>query len=1586
MRAVPAASVRSLPLLFGTLLIFAAAPASAALQNPGFETGSVNPGWKIEAAADSVIVTGAAGAFAGQFALRLGTPKSHSNAQNKGANRVSQQFPSTQAKVTLSLRIQSFEFRGDDIVTVNLVDPANSHAKFTVSGADGQPFSLPMVNGSTLKCSKTPCALSIDVGNNKDVLDSGWRTMTISGLPTDGRTLRLTYEVSTPKSSSHPTWAYFDDAPTNAAPTAVIRYNPGSEAGSVAIEGDNINFDCDQSSDPDGDALTCEWEVNTAPPITATGTTLPLVFPDDGQFDVTLTVSDGDLSDSQTATVTIDNHQPLVNALNVELLQGTTGQALCRFLDPGAADQHSFGLDVAGAELPFLFEENTAPLSSGYVTAGLAAGSTTTGTCTVLDGDGGIQTEAATFNVTVLTSAQLAARETPATNSAVNPPQLRAGGFYLGALESPGDIDVYEIRLPSGAALPVNSEINIRLDVPADYDLLVLSRGPGTTGTTPFVSAPFVSAPFVNAPFVNVPFVNVPFVNVPFVNVPFVNAPFVNAPFVSAPFVSAPAATSPFVSAVASGLDFTNFPLSQIGFAAPNGAAISGSDVGLGELGSLNLGALLADNVQVKGFSANLDTKAEEILVKVGPAEARLYVAVVSQSGGFATAPYSLRLEASTPPTQQSLLGENCVGEPVGQASTTTVATNFGASPTTLVVTQRERFMAQHGMSAAAYDEWLTGMTPFFTAVNARVISVPNSAAFAAADTDTCTIALQNAVATQVREIIQAQLDANPNIEYVQIVGGIDVIPPYYVPDETAVSNESLYSSDLWVLPGKPLSVATAEGYNITDAFYTDKNPQPFRGRSLYIEDVSISRMVETPAEILASAQAFDGQLSASRALATGYDFFIDGTDASATQLARIPSLTTQILNDDQWTATDLRCEFLGATSCAAANVNVLNAHMSYNAGISAAGFENGQVTGTYNDVFASTESNVLAENTLTLSIGCHSGLSVPDAWAIPPEAGLPFDAAFDWAQAPGTWIGPWGFGLGDTDVADRGTEGIMPIVLEELGNGLTLGKAMVRAKQRYAMSVFEFDVHDEKSLINLSLFGMPQARLIGAPAPDASTGLDGGVPAGTLALTLIDGASSTTRNASIARHSSGTNGEFYSLDGSAQSVMGRPLQGLLKVFETQPVTGTAVHGVALREGAYEDLIGVDPVFSARTHDWISQISEPQTCVDTLSPTQLGVVTTFATGATTLQSLLVAGSQFRCTDAGLPVIGDLRLYQSLTMEAMHPTTAALDGDFEPPRVSRQDVSANPNNNNVTAVVAASDASGLREVIALVYTDADGTPGGPGSVTSVTSGIIPPAPGATVERTLVLPNARGKQLAFQYVDHAGNLLMKSLKGALIVALDVDVRTSIIAVSGDTTITISVSNFAALSNPVLTMDFGDGTSQVLPLDAANVVVQPDGSALVSVSHTYGPNVITATIVATVQAGGASGTDTQILTRCADPKGDVYKADSDIITCAFSTNGTQVSIDLTVAGKISNSYEYAVYLPQSNKFLTWFCGVASGPHGINLQITKIGTSTLRFTFNAAALGWSGTTPLQFKEKTRTGDKYRKIIDQTQVFSITP
>lgn len=94
--------------------------------------------------------------------------------------------------------------------------------------------------------------------------------------------------------------------PINNPPVAVVG-GPYSGTHNVALQ-----FDGSGSSDPDGDILTYSWDFGDT--TTATGATPTHVYSADGNYTVTLTVSDGSLSSTATTSVSIVNSSPLANA------------------------------------------------------------------------------------------------------------------------------------------------------------------------------------------------------------------------------------------------------------------------------------------------------------------------------------------------------------------------------------------------------------------------------------------------------------------------------------------------------------------------------------------------------------------------------------------------------------------------------------------------------------------------------------------------------------------------------------------------------------------------------------------------------------------------------------------------------------------------------------------------------------------------------------------------------------------------------------------------------------------------------------------------------------------------------------------------------------------------------------------------------------------------------------------------------------------------------------------------------------------------------------------------------------------------
>ncbi len=1623
-----------------------AASASAQFSN-GFEDNEFG-GWEITSRAgpNEIEIVGPEGAgqfpvygseldlsvepYNGDLMLRIGTPKTSNETQPRGVNAISQEFEATSDSISVALRLFSLDHRGDDTLRITLTpkDPGSEPV-------DADTFYF-FPNGQGTNCTPS-CEKVIDVGKRKDVIATEWQLIGFSGLEV-GKVYTLSIELEAGQNESLASWLYVDGG--NEAPSAVINYNP-----KAPVEGDFVVLDCLDSVDPEGGDLTCTWSADFGlGPMEITGSTVVYWARDGAEgvegtsVPVTLTVSDGEESVTATENVTVSDQPALVNALDVEVLAGGTVDLVCRYVDPGVADGQIVEFDVSSGSLVDgtyqHAEESEAALASGYARITYQAPKdpgTFTESCRV----GG---SSAPFDITVL--AAVPDRSGALLGSVDFAPVVNANQSILANLKKPENIAVYELRDAEGLMFTQGTEVVVTANFPVDYDIVLLS-GSADPAAKPWASAPFVSAPFVSAPFVSVPFVSAPFVSAPFVSAPFVSAPFVSAPFVSAPFVSAPFVSAPFVSAPltqslwrTAGFEFANFPLSLLA-GAPDGSNISGADISFGDLGALNAGSLANAQVFLKGLSANFDTNTEQVLVKIGPGEAGLYLAVLPQSGSFSAAPFNIEVEAAIPKPTAELMTQVCT-KMTGQELVTVENKTYGEPVTlrpggkeTLIVTQKERMIAtfwpQEPDPEAAWTQWMSDMEDFFSMVNATVISVP-SVWYDDADLNPCDVQAQNTVAEMIRNAIKMDPDfpapyrMTADTKYVQLMGSLDIVPPYYVPDETQTGNESLFASDLLTQPGTPLGVAISEGYMLTDAFYVDSDPQPFNGRQLYLEDISVSRLVETPGEILANAQRFyesGGIINLlSSPKSTGYDFFIDGTEVINEKLG-IPKGSDNTLLSDSWNATQLRCLFFGTgEGCTVSNLNAINAHMSYNAGLTAKGFACQYLNDTdcpdseLGEVFLSSESADILVNGVTFSIGCHSGLSVPDAWGLPGNVGLPLDPARDWVQELGTWVGSYNFAYGDTDVADRGTEGIMPLVIENFTSGMTLGEALVRAKWKYGAGLFEFGVYDEKSLVGLNLFGMPQARLASsltgssatASAPDGRT-LGVGPDEDLIIETELNPPNEK--------------GVWFAAGGHAQAIVGRPLLPVLKPFELEPVPegGTTIHGVALRGGSYTTYSGLDPVFPAQTHDLVTTIGEPQPCVETLSPSLLASVNRFESPAGKLESLVVQPAQFRCTNGAerhntdgtanlnYLVNGEFRIWNSLRLELLQPIDGASDEDLKPPVVILQDLIRIPGTNDVSATLVARDeastdtegnvieASGMREIIALVYSDeeaGDGAGGIPGMATAYS---LPASDEVPVE--FVLPEAFDKQLSFQYIDKAGNITAKTLKGALLRAIDVSIQTSVINQGGVTEIRVKIEDFSSLVAPYLTIDYGDGTTEVIELDASLCTGPADGSCTIVIPKTYGNISGSITIKVEVRASGAVGSDEKTISACSDTAGDTKVLGADIIGCSITADGTNLTIGVVIAGALSPDIQYRLNLPQTNTQIKYSGGATTGPTKIKptatAGVTSEGNGLVTFGFQAGKLPWNGVSPFTFKFETQSGvaaGQGQGFIDTTDVKTFTP
>ena len=98
-------------------------------------------------------------------------------------------------------------------------------------------------------------------------------------------------------------------------------------------------------------------------------------------------------------------------------------------------------------------------------------------------------------------------------------------------------------------------------------------------------------------------------------------------------------------------------------------------------------------------------------------------------------------------------------------------------------------------------------------------------------------------------------VSAHPSLANVVVVGGDDIIPMARLDDTTRVGNETGYSDEFDV--NGPYFGALDTSHYFSDDPYGDLDPVQWATRRLYVPELAIGRLVESPEQILAQLDAY---------------------------------------------------------------------------------------------------------------------------------------------------------------------------------------------------------------------------------------------------------------------------------------------------------------------------------------------------------------------------------------------------------------------------------------------------------------------------------------------------------------------------------------------------------------------------------------------------------------------------------------------------------------------------------------------------------------------------------------------------------
>jgi hypothetical protein len=706
-------------------------------------------------------------------------------------------------------------------------------------------------------------------------------------------------------------------------------------------------------------------------------------------------------------------------------------------------------------------------------------------------------------------------------------------------------------------------------------------------------------------------------------------------------------------------------PLSSIPLIPVQDNGLGASNIG-DALPPETLQDIALQSLPLSSISANRGTSAEGVRA-ISQGEAGFYTIQVSgYNGSSSPDPYVLRVKVTPPPPTPQCDARAFPFAGTPQAGIPgTIPALIPDEVNALFIVNQQRLGDTYG--AAAANDVMTALRALAArsdlGVTGAVIPVEGypevAAAYAAWDEDNpCSPLLANDVVTAIASRINEIRAAHANVKYVVTVGSDEMVPMVRVPDLTQLSNERDYAADLAFTGGNALRASVLTGHILTDDAYGDANPIPWLDRELYVPEVAVGRLLETPEEIVAAVQNFEtfsGSLDPQTALTTGYDFLADGATAVDTALgAQLGAANAQELINDHWTLLDLISNFLDATP---PDIASINAHYDHFRALPAIG----NTTNDETDLFTTQQVDALSPDLsggIIFSMGCHSGLNVADVLIAAPDPDQT-KRLLDWpqvyAEQGALYAANTGYGYGDTATVAL-SERLMALFAERLDGSMAVGQALTFAKQEYFASLGVYGVYDEKALVEATFYGLPMYHVgaVAPPSPPAPPPLTEDPITGLQIATIH-----TEPNLQPVVT---PRGKFYQVGGKVQVTHYRPIEPRTEFDVTQP--GATAHGAIITDLVSTDETPFDPVLSRPVIALAANEPEP-IFGDVVFPTALQNISTFFAPAGLRQRLVLIPGRYFSLEGGA---GVQRLFTSVDAQVYYSDS----DDFIPPNLSRVD--------------------------------------------------------------------------------------------------------------------------------------------------------------------------------------------------------------------------------------------------------------------------------------------------------------------------
>jgi streptogramin lyase len=674
------------------------------------------------------------------------------------------------------------------------------------------------------------------------------------------------------------------------------------------------------------------------------------------------------------------------------------------------------------------------------------------------------------------------------------------------------------------------------------------------------------------------------------------------------------------------------------------------------------------------------------------------FVQVYGANGATNVAPASLQLkvvDGDSPPVCRA----TSVVRPLADTVAFPAAPTIPTSANTLILVNQSRieqfYSAADRTDVTAAIDRLTNYLGANPTLGVSPVVVPVDAypavraAYAAWDSPdgSCDPEAANAVVAAINSTI---IDPRRGqFEHIVFLGGDELIPMARVADGTTIANEFDFRNEL---DGQLAGGSGSAQNSVTSPFWQSmvRSDEPYGDAAarrsgdgyLYVSDVALGRVVETPAEIVDALDtfvSFGGNLSIDTATVLGYDFLSDGSEAVADELVgaglpvyRALASGRNATDTGLWTADDATEELRQAGTEALIS---LNAHFDYYRALPSVG---DKVPGFNDNLIATEVATALGPDalarSLVFSMGCHSGLSVSDVLVGSPNT--------DWAQTMGRqgslYVGNTGFGYGDTETVAY-TEELMRLFAERVTSPFalplgastsssTVGQALTWAKNDFVAGLQTYSVYDKKAVMESTFYGLPFYRVGLTPEPLPPTPTRTAGPDGTgTSTSRVDATAVNT----IVTTPSGSYPANFDADGNELVIVapGRPVQPRLveDVSVVDPANPTALgqvaHGAIVEDMSSTYVALPDPVIA--TPVFGADRAEPE-AGDVAFPTKPLEISTVTGPSGERQQLVLATGQYRA-DTGVQRLDneiDVVVYYASPTETdfTAPTIGAVDSE------------------------------------------------------------------------------------------------------------------------------------------------------------------------------------------------------------------------------------------------------------------------------------------------------------------------------------